>query len=108
MFVELTPTEFCDRFPDAHVAMVKLIRQVRDNDPEMFWEDPWTVNSFRFYIEASFEGVVVAERKQQPGPREPGLIWDGAAWFCSEDANTEQAELGWKLSKLSRGGIGGF
>lgn len=108
MFIELSPTEFCDRFPDAHVAMVTLIRQVRDNDPEMFWEEPWTVNGFRFYIEAAFEGVVVAERKQKPGPREPGFIWDGDAWFCSEDGSEEQSKLGWKLSKLAPGGIGGF
>ena len=108
MFIELSTNGFVIRFPDAHKAMVKLIRQVHDNDPEMFLDDPWTVNGFRYYIEPAFKGIVVAERRQQPGPREPGLIWDGAAWFCSEDGNEEQLELGSKLSKLAPGGIGGF
>ena len=115
-----------ERLKDEHVlafeAMENLCLDVKDADPEMFEEDPWTPEGFRYYVvtedHETYDGAVVAERKQQPGPREPGYIWSGsiaddpheARWFCSEDADEDSGEvdLGRALNRITPGGIGGW
>ena len=120
---EITLVQLKDEYVLAFEAMENLCLDVKDNDPEMFEEDPWTPEGFRYYVvtedHETYDGAVVAERKTiGMGTREPGYIWSGsiaddpheARWFCSEDAEAEagEIELGRQLNKLAPGGIGGW
>ncbi len=121
---EIPFSKLKDEYVLAFEAMENLCLDVRDNDPEMFEEDPWTPEGFRYYIvvddaNAIFDGAVVAERKVVGmGPREPGYIWSGSLnqddphesrWFCSEDdLEEDEMFLGEQLNRLSPGGIGGW
>jgi len=113
-FREITFESFKEAYPAAYDAMKVMCEDAGEAMAEQSGGDPWTPEGFRYFVLSPDDGTVVAEYRQRPGPREPGYIWSGAIagedarWFCSEDAEGPEVELGQRLSGLAPGGIGGW